>query len=187
MINSIDTQSILLCTECNAKNARKLVRTVENGEFSLVPEKTEEERQLESSSFSYSRQLTPEEEKRVLFLKNMLSEILAMGGGQPTEEQKARIKEIEKELEKITGIKTRSRISDATSKMPDKDDEEKEEEQQEKQMHGIDPKEAIHNQIPEITTENSSATMQILRRNGIAMYLKNMEFGPLDSITSIKT
>ena len=187
MIDPVGTKSIFPCTGCNVKDARKLIRTAEDGELSLVPEKTEEEKQLESSSFSYSRQLTPEEEKRMLFLRNMLSQILTLAVGQPTDEQKSRIREIENELEKITGIKTRSRISNVTSKMPGKSDEEKEEEQQERQMRGIDPKEAVHNNIPEMSTEEGSATMQILRRNGIAAYLKNMDFTSLGDITSIKT
>jgi len=188
MIENIDAKSIIPCTGCSAKSARNLVRTFEDGEISLTPEKTDEERRLESSTISYSRQLTAEEEKRVLFLKNMLSQLLAMTDGQPTEEQRSRIKEIEKELEKITGVKTRSRISDATSKMPEKKDKEEEEEEEllEKQMSGIDPKESIHSRMPDMNIKNGPGIMQFIQRNGISAYLKNSELKPLGELSSIK-
>ena len=162
MISSIDTKSILPCTSCGVKGVRKLNNAPEDSDIFLPIKKIEEEKQLAASSFSFGKQLTPEEEQRVLFLKNMLSEILALAGGEPTEEQKARIKEVEKELEKITGIKTPSRISKVTAKMPGKDDEDKEEEQKQKQMHGIDPKEAIHKNIQEVSLENGPTGSEVI-------------------------
>jgi hypothetical protein len=186
MITPIDTQSIFPCTGCNVKNARNLIRTVEDGKFTLTPEKTEEEKQLETTTFSYSKELNPEEEKRVLFLKNILAQILTMTDGQPTEEQVSRIKEIEKELEKITGVKMHSRISSTAAKIPGKTDKEKEEEQ-DKQARGTDPKEAIHSRMPDIAVENGPGVMQFMQRNAATAYLNNMELKPLDNRTSIRT
>jgi len=145
------------------RNARSLVRTITPEGMSLEPEKTEEEKRLESSSLSFQKELTPEEKNRVLFLKNMLAQLLTMGDGQPTEEQKARIREIEKEIEKITGVKMRSSIADATSKMPDKKDDDEEEEAKKRQAAGIDPKEANHTMTDE-TGKSMNPGMQMLQR-----------------------
>ncbi len=61
MIEAIDNKTIFPCTGCSVKSARNLIRDVKDGELSLTPEKTEEEKRLETSTFSYSRQLSPEE------------------------------------------------------------------------------------------------------------------------------
>lgn len=132
--------------------------------MALEPEKTEEEKRLESSSFSFQKELTPEENNRVLFLKNMLAQLLTMGDGQPTEEQKARIKEIEKEIADITGVKMSSSIADATNKMPGKKDDDEEEEAKNRQTTGIDPKEANH-AIMEKTEKSMNPGMQMLQQN----------------------
>ncbi len=147
-----------------ARNARSLVRTISSEGMALEPEKTEEEKRLESSSFSFQKELTPEENNRVLFLKNMLAQLLTMGDGQPTEEQKARIKEIEKEIADITGVKMSSSIADATNKMPGKKDDDEEEEAKNRQTTGIDPKEANH-AITEKTEKSMNPGMQMLQQN----------------------
>lgn len=183
-MTSIDTNAIFPCTGCAVKSARKLTRDVGYDSISLEPEKTAEEKRLESSTISFQRQLTPEEEKRVLFLKNMLAQLLTMADGQPTDEQKARIKEIENELEKITGVKMQSRISDATNKMAG-DKKEDDEEERDRQARGIDPKEAVHSRKPEKGSQAMNPGMQMLQRNALFANLKTM----LDSsdISSIKT
>ncbi|MCJ2163646.1 hypothetical protein [Pseudodesulfovibrio sp. S3] len=139
-----------------------MTRTITPEGMTLEPEKTEEEQRLESSSISFQRELTPEEESRVLFLKNLLAQLLIMAEGQPTEEQRAHIRDIEKELEKITGVKVRSSLSSMTKNMPgkkDKDDDEKE-----KDIHGIDPKEAAHSRRAE-SDGSANPGMQMLQRN----------------------
>jgi len=185
MTLSIDTNSVYPCTNCAVKSARGFVRDVSEDGMSLVPEKTEEEKRLESSTISFQRQLSPEEEKRVQFLKNLMAQILTLADGQPTDEQRTRIKDIEKELEKITGVKMHSSISKATAKMPGKDNDKKKEEL-ERQTRGIDPKEAVHSQIPTINTQAMNGGMQMLQRNGIAAYLKTMSLETLSDFTSIK-
>lgn len=187
MIKPITPQLILPCTSCSNTSVRKIGSNDQSSNiFDPIKRIEEEDKQLAPSSFSTQRQLTPEEEKRVLFLKNMLSQILALAGGEPTEEQQSRIKEIENELEKITGIKTNSRISKTMAKKPGKSNQEIEEEQKQKQMHGMDPKEAIHNNIPAITLEKGPEAMKILRQTGIAAYLKNMEIQPLKGLSALK-
>ncbi|NDV19737.1 hypothetical protein GO013_09930 [Pseudodesulfovibrio sp. JC047] len=143
--------------------ARSLVRNITPEGVSLVPEKTEEEKRLESSSLPIQKELTPEEKNRVAFLKNMLSQLLSMGDGQPTEEQKARIKEVENEIAKITGVKPHSSIADATHTMPKKKDDD-EDEAKRRHIAGIDPKEAQHFE-QEKTGKNINPGMVMLQKN----------------------
>lgn len=126
-----------------------------------------------SSIFSSQRVLTPEEQRRVEFLKNLLLQTLTMAQGDPTEDQKKQIREIEDELEKITGVKTRSRISTVTDKMPGKDDEDQKKEKQEQQARGIDPKDAIHNNV-EIKPQSMNPGMQMLRQNAFMLDLNTL-------------
>ncbi|MBG0789227.1 MAG: hypothetical protein H0S80_01890 [Desulfovibrionaceae bacterium] len=146
------------------RSARSLVKTFSDNGMTLEPEKTEEEQRLESSTLTFQKELTPEEENRVLFLTNLLSQLMDMANGQPSDEQKSRIREIEKELEKITGVKRRSSLAAATKKMPGrkKDDEEENEGQD---VDGIDPKEAVHARRSENTGNGENPGMQMLRRN----------------------
>lgn len=186
MTYPVDSTSIFPHLNAGMSSARGLVRTVENGKFSLEAEKTEEEKRLESSVISSPRQLSPEEEKRVLYLQNLLAQIMTMVDGHPTDEQKERIKEIEKELEEITGVKMRSNISDMTAKMPGKKDDEEEEEAKRKmqmQLQGIDPKDAIHAKMPEKSNGNNPGIMQFVRNNAINAYLKNSLSESLDAST----
>nr|WP_321256972.1 hypothetical protein [uncultured Pseudodesulfovibrio sp.] len=148
--------------------------------MSLEPEKTEEEKRLESSSLSFQKELTPEEKNRVLFLKNMLAQLLTMGDGQPTEEQKARIKEIEKEIADITGVKMSSSIADAASKMPSKKDDDEEGKAKSRQAAGIDPKEANHTMAEE-TGKSKNPGMQMLQRNAFFAQLSTQ----LDKTTGL--
>lgn len=154
------------------QSARSLVRTFSSDGMTLEPEKTEEELQLESSTFSYQRQLTPEEENRVLYLQNLLAQTLAMADGQPTEEQRARIREIEKELEKITGVKTRSSLSNATRNMPKTKKDEDEDEEDKLDIDGIDPQEAVHNSQTE-SGESTNLGMQMLKQNALCQQLSS--------------
>ena len=151
------------------ETARPLVKTITDGKLTLEPERTEEEKRLESSTLSFQRELTPEEQNRVLFLKNMLAQLISLAGGTPTEEQKARIKEIEKELEKITGVKMNSSISNTVKMISGKKKEDEEEEQQ-RHMTGIDPKKPFtanspHKANPPIPACNCSSVTPFSRNS----------------------
>ncbi|WP_319584572.1 hypothetical protein [uncultured Pseudodesulfovibrio sp.] len=119
------------------------------------------------SPFSFQKELSPEEQQRVEFLQNLLAQTLAMAEGNPTDEQKTRIRDIENELEKITGVKMQSRISNMTAKMPGKTSKEEEKEREQRyQFAGIDPKEAMHNN-KQVSGKNDNPGMQMLRRNAL--------------------
>jgi hypothetical protein len=126
-----------------------------------------EENAIGGSPFSFRKELSPEEEQRVQFLQNLLAQTMAMAEGNPTDEQKTRIRDIENELEKITGVKMRSRISKMTAKMPGKTDEEEEKEREQKyQLRGMDPEEAVHNNKP-LTGKGDNPGMKMLRQNAL--------------------
>jgi hypothetical protein len=138
-------------------------------DISAVNEEADEtdESGIEGSPISFQKDLTPEEQARVEFLQNLLAQTLAMAEGNPTDEQKTRIRDIENELEKITGVKMRSRISNMTAKMPGKTDKEEEKEREQKyQLQGIDPKEAVHNN-KSLTSQGDNPGMQMLRQNAL--------------------
>ena len=153
------------------RTARSLVPTFTLEGMTLEPEKTEEELRLESSTLSFQKQLTPEEENRVLFLTNLLTQLLDMAEGQPSEEQKSRIREIEKELEKITGVKRRTSLAAATQKMPGrkKDDDD---EAERAELDGVDPKEAAHARRSD-NKGSSNPGVQLLQRNAAMFSLSS--------------
>jgi hypothetical protein len=135
----------------SARPARRLVPVVNGTAMTLEPEKAEDESGPKASPIPVTRQLTAEEEQRVLYLKNLLAQLLTMSEGQPTDEQKTRIRDIEKELEKITGVKVQSSLGNAAETLPGKtagarrrDEEEEERRKREQQVRGIDPKEMEH-------------------------------------------
>ncbi|OIQ48747.1 hypothetical protein BerOc1_03500 [Pseudodesulfovibrio hydrargyri] len=144
--------------------------------------KKADEIQLGGSPFPVRKELTPEEEQRVQFLQNLLAQTMAMAEGNPTDEQKTRIRDIENELEKITGVKSHSRLTKMTAKMPGKTDEEEEKERERKyQPQGIDPKEAVHNNKP-LTDKGDNPGMQMLRQNAL---LTSISFKGLSSLTPL--
>ncbi|MUM78311.1 hypothetical protein GKC30_11765 [Pseudodesulfovibrio sp. F-1] len=166
----------------STRPARGLVRTVTDEAMTLESEKTEEELQLGSSNIAPRKQLSEEEEQRVLYLKNLLAQILTMSEGQPSDEQKTRIREIEKELEKITGVKMQSSLSNATEKLPNKtagarrrDEEEEERRKRERQARGIDPKELEHTAAQNLAGLTSAANqstqgLKMMQSAGSATY-----------------
>lgn len=163
---SIDTQK-LFSTSDNLRTANdrtRLGQVVETGNSTV--EKSEESTKW-SSVFASSKELTPEELRRVEFLKDVLIQTLTMAQGDPSEDQKKRIREVEDELEKLTGVKTRIRLSNVTDRMPGKDKDDKDsEEEREQQARGVDPKEAVHNNV-EIRSQKLSPGMQMLRNNAL--------------------
>jgi hypothetical protein len=141
--------------------------------ISTVNEEAEtvDESPAEGSPFIVPRELTPEEQQRVQFLQNLLTQTLAMAEGNPTDEQKTRIRDIENELEKITGVKAHSSLSNMVAKMPGKTDGKKDkEEEKEREMGyqtiGIDPEEAVHNNKP-LAGKGDNPGMQMLRTNSL--------------------
>jgi hypothetical protein len=134
------------------------------------------------SPFSFRKELTPEEEQRVQFLQNLLAQTMAMAEGNPTDEQRARIRDIENELEKITGVKSHSRLTKMTAKMPGKTDKEQEEEREQKyQFRGIDPEEAVHNNKP-IAGKGDNPGMKMLRQNAL---LTSISFEGLPALAAL--
>jgi hypothetical protein len=132
---------------------------------------TVDESPAEGSPFTVPKELTPEEQQRVEFLQNLLTQTLAMAEGNPTDEQKTRIRDIENELEKITGVKAHSSLSNMVAKMPGKTDRKKEKEEEKQreldyQTIGIDPEEAVHNNKP-LTGTGDNPGMQMLRNNAL--------------------
>ncbi|MFH1914150.1 MAG: hypothetical protein ABIK45_07740 [Pseudomonadota bacterium] len=168
--------------DTTARPARGLVRTVNDSAMTMEPEKTEEVIRLESSTLPTQKHLTVEEEQRVIYLRDMLAQILAMSEGQPSEEQKTRIREIEKELEKITGVKMPSSLSNAAETLPNKtagarrrDEEEEERRKRERQAKGIDPKELEHIAVQNLAglasvAAQSGRGLKMLQNAGSAAY-----------------
>lgn len=139
--------------------------------------------EISGSPISFRKELTPEEERRVLFLENLLAQTLAMADGNPTDEQRTRIRDIEKELEKITGVKTKSSLTAMTRKMPGKKDGDEENEREKAYRLGIDPKEAAHrnNDVP---AAGDNPGMQMLMKNA---FLTTVGASGLSDSTSAKS
>tara|TARA_Y100001954_G_scaffold210398_1_gene236250 strand:+ start:13722 stop:14246 length:525 start_codon:yes stop_codon:yes gene_type:complete len=139
-------------------------------------EKSHEKQEAQASTISFQKELTPEEEQRVLFLQNMLSQLLSLADGRPSEEQRERIKEIEKELEELTGVKMETRLSSVTEKMPGKKEEKAENEESLVQQFGIDPDEAKHKQSAAPSGE-AVPGIQMLKRQSLFAQLQSL-LGP---------
>lgn len=135
-------------------------------------ESVEETDELGGTPISFRKQLTPEEEQRVLFLKDLLAQTLTMADGNPTDEQRERIRDIEKELEKITGVKMRSSLTAATKNLP-KNRDDKDEDREKAYRLGIDPEEAKHKNAHR-TGESDNPGMQMLRNNALLTTLSTM-------------
>lgn len=127
---------------------------------------------------SFQRELTPDEQRRVEFLKNLLVQTLTMAQGDPTEDQKRQIRDVEEELEKLTGVKTRTKISTITDRVPGKKEKNEDEEKHERQAKGIDPKEAVHNNV-EIKPQVMNPGMQMLRNNAMFGSIQALDLGSL--------
>jgi|GEM_PF-2855621 hypothetical protein len=70
------------------------------------------------------RQLSEEEEKRLEQLTEMLTDLLAQAVDNPSGEQRARIRDIENEIAKITGEKPKKSLAASTKGIPGQDDDE---------------------------------------------------------------
>lgn len=169
MTISIDTASLFPFQGQTMDSARKLVRNVQGNTLTLMPEKTEEEERFANATLSIPKQLSPEEEKRVQFLKDTLAQILTLADGKPSDEQKAQIREIEQELEKITGVKMRSRISNASSKMLG---EEEKEDETVRQLEGTAPEDAIHTRMPKPSGNPMCPALAAIQANALHTQLR---------------
>lgn len=159
--------STALTTRPDSTTATRLLTRSQT--ITPVNEETEtvDKTKATGSPFVFQKKLSPKEEQRVQFLQNLLAQLLTMVEGNPTDEQKDRIRAIEKELEKITGVKTQSSLADMAAKLPGKTDKKKEEEQEKKyQIRGIDPKEAERSN-KSLASENDNPGMQMLRNNAL--------------------
>ncbi|QJB57901.1 hypothetical protein [Pseudodesulfovibrio sp. zrk46] len=171
MTISIGSESLISPQSGTNREARGLVRSVQSDGVFFEPEQAEEA-QPQTSSISFQKELTPEEEKRLIFLQNLLAQLLTMVDGNLTDEQKERIKEIEQEMEEITGVKMRSSISKTTEKMlGEKEDDENQDKW--KKHTGIDPKDAIHSREPELSKAENPG-MQMLKRNSLFANLQEL-------------
>jgi hypothetical protein len=65
-----------------------------------------------------TKQLSEDELKRLEELTNKLTDLLAETDGQPSDEQRGRIREIENEIAKLTGKRPRRSLAAATAKLP---------------------------------------------------------------------
>jgi len=170
----IDTQTLYPASD-NLRAADDKTRV---GQLARTGNFTIEQSEIEtkwSSIFSSSKELTADEMRRVEFLQNVLIETLTMAQGDPSEDQKKRIREVEDELEKLTGNKTRIRLSNVTDRLPgkDKDDKDSDEEERRQQARGIDPNDAVHNNV-DIRDQKLSPGMQMLRNNALATNVSAM-------------
>lgn len=136
-------------------------------------EESQEKQEAQASTISFQKELTPEEKQRVLFLQNMLSQLLTLADGRPSDEQRSRIKEIEKELEELTGVKMQTRLSDVTEKMPGQKKDETEDEESPVQQFGIDPAEAKHKQRVNPSGE-AVPGVQMLRQQSLFTQLQSL-------------
>lgn len=180
MINAIDTTSIFTTTGSSIKTTVKHEQEI--NEVGSGNSTVEKETDSQSSfSIPVRRELTPEEQRRVEFLKTILVQTLTAAQGDPTDEQKKNIREAEAELEKITGVKMRSRISNVTDKITGEKDEDEERRKEEQLAQGMDPKEAIHNHL-EIKGQSTNPGMQMLRNNAFLGSLQSLDLGKLASL-----
>ena len=170
----------------STETSRLLKRSRDISAVNEDPQETDQSQETGSSCL-VQKELTPEEKQRVEFLLNLMAQILAMAEGNLTEEQKSRIREIENEVEKITGIKTHSRLSSMAAQMPgktDKTDKEEEKEREEKhQLGGIDPKKMEHNNHP-VTASEDNPGMQMLRRNALFNSIGALDLNGISSLSS---
>jgi len=95
------------------------------GDDARVPEKTEEEKKQEkTTSLPVRKELSKEEKEKLKQLKDTLTQLLASADSPPTREQKAYIRKVEKEIEKLTGIKMSQSNAQALDKLPEQDEDE---------------------------------------------------------------
>lgn len=115
----------LLRNKRQEREAFSLTETFLSTEGVEVEDKATDAEQ-QSSGF-HVRSLTPEEERRLEQLRDMLDGILLEMGDEPTGAQKRRIREIEKEMSEITGVEIHTKLSSGLNAL-DRDTSDEDEE-----------------------------------------------------------
>lgn len=140
MSMSVTSSTPSVFNETDRRTALGLEFSLSGTKGSWKPELSEEEQAAaEAQPLTAPRQLTEEEQNRVEFLQDQLETLLQELAENPSEEKRARIREIESELEEITGVKTGGRLSKMAAKLPSEEDEEEESEDQDSQSLHMAP------------------------------------------------
>lgn len=91
----------------------------EKGYGAIGPEKTEQEnRQEDINSLPVQRELDEEEKQELETYKSLLAQLLATADNPPTEKQLRDIKEVEKKIENLTGVKMSKSMSLVMQQLP---------------------------------------------------------------------
>ncbi|GEM_PF-1329891 len=133
MINGINSNNGATALSVLCKTCGISVNSTESDFDTLSSQEAQEEKTLEStSSLSMTKELSEKEKQRLEYLKNMLTQMLSAAENPPSEEQKRNIQRVEKEIEKLTGIKTsKNSITQNMAKLPGKDDDKDKKEKEE--------------------------------------------------------
>lgn len=103
---------------------------------SWSPEPSEAETEASNAlSLQVRRELSPEEQDRLEYLQNQLQSLLQDLAEQPSEQNKGRIREIEAEIEKLTGIKSQSSLTKMAAQLPSQKDEKTEDDKNSTIIH----------------------------------------------------
>lgn len=131
MINAIDSTAGGFGASI-IRRSRELTLNVDaEGNGTLAPEKTEAEKAQEGvNALPVQRTLTEEQKQELEEYKALLAQLLATADNPPTEKQQRDIREIEKKIENLTGVKMSKSMSQTMKKLPgaEKEDEREKEE-----------------------------------------------------------
>lgn len=134
-INGIGSQSMInpYLMESRQEQSKGFSMTGSLMKSEGIPLEKEKSSQSDETATSITtrKELSDEDQKRLEKLQDMLNDILLEMGDSPSEAQKRRVREIEKEMEDLTGVKTKTHISDGMNalnkaKLDKEKDEEKE-------------------------------------------------------------
>ncbi|WP_147821639.1 hypothetical protein [Salidesulfovibrio onnuriiensis] len=130
MISAIDSTTGSY-TASAIRRSRGLTLNIDaEGNGSFTPEKTEAEKAQEGiNALPMQRTLTEEEKEELENYKTLLAQLLASADNPPTEKQQRDIREIEKKIENLTGVKMSKSMSQTMKKLPgtEKEDEQEKE------------------------------------------------------------
>lgn len=137
--------------------------------------------QRQRSGIFGTKQLSEEEQKRVDQLKEMLTDLLAEAQGQPDENQRGRIREIEKEIAKITGEKPRKSLAASTKKLPLKEKQNDEE----RLFAAILPEEVGEKTLPFSPEASGPGTLAMPLEQAAASFLAVADLTPQNVVEQI--
>lgn len=169
-IGSASTASSFISEETKALKSAYKDKAHEFKEIKL----DESESESSYSSLPMQKELSEDEKARLEQLKDQLAQMLAGADNPPTSQQRQNIRKVEKEIEKLTGMKMSSSASQTLDKAPKQDDDkEKEKEKQEKMVRSEFLKEQQLRAIslPEDPGASDNGVMaQAMRNRAIAAY-----------------